>query len=346
MGARTLRIGTRASALALWQANLVAGLIRAQSGAPAVELVHIKTEGDMRTDVPLWAVDGRAFFTKEIDRALLANEIDVAVHSLKDLSTTLENGVDLVAIVERQDPRDALLVAPRLLAAAPAGAAGTASANAASTGRASQGSASSLVDLPRGARVGTSSLRRRAFLARLRPDIVPVELRGNVPTRIEKLQRGDYDAIILASAGLGRLGLEQHITARLPIEDVTPAVSQGAIGCCSRASDAEAARWMKPLDDHAARLATTAERALLRRIEGGCQIPLGALGRLADGKLHVYCAVCALDGSKHVSAQGTAEATFAAAAALGERLAEELLAQGAAHIIEGERGARRPVEAP
>jgi hydroxymethylbilane synthase len=328
MGARTLRIGTRASALALWQANLVAGLIRAQPGAPAVELVHIKTEGDMRTDVPLWAVDGRAFFTKEIDRALLANEIDVAVHSLKDLSTTLEDGVDLTAIVERQDPRDALLIRAELLQGLAPGA------------------VRSLADLPRGARVGTSSLRRRAFLARLRPDIVPVELRGNVPTRIEKLQRGDYDAIVLASAGLGRLGLEQHITTRLPIEDVTPAVSQGAIGCCSRADDAEAARWMKPLDDHAARLATTAERALLRRIEGGCQVPLGALGRLTDGKLHVYSAVCALDGSKHLSVQGTAEASFSAAAELGARLADELLARGAARIIEGERSARRPVEAP
>jgi hydroxymethylbilane synthase len=329
MAARTLRIGTRASALALWQANRVAALIRSQPGAPDVELVHISTEGDLRTDVPLWAVDGRAFFTKEIDRALLANEIDVAVHSLKDLSTTLENGVDLVAVVERQDPRDALLIAPGSVGA-----------------RAAQGAAKSLADLPRDARVGTSSLRRRAFLARLRPDIVPVELRGNVPTRIEKLQRGDYDAIILASAGLGRLGLEKHITARLPIEALTPAVSQGAIGCCARANDAEAARWMKPLDDEPARLATTAERALLRRIEGGCQVPLGALGRITDGRLHMYSAVCALDGSKHLTAQGTAEATPFAAAALGERLAQELLDQGAAHIIEGERGARRPVEAP
>lgn len=325
MAARTLRIGTRASALALWQANRVAGLIRSQSGAPNVELVHIKTEGDMRTDVPLWAVDGRSFFTKEIDRALLANEIDVAVHSLKDLSTTLENGTELVAVVERQDPRDALLI-----------------------GTHAQGSskAQSLADLRQGARVGTSSLRRRAFLARLRPDIVPVELRGNVPTRIEKLQHGEYDAIILASAGLGRLGLEKHITARLPIEDVTPAVSQGAIGCCSRADDAEALRWMKPLDDQSARLATTAERALLRRIEGGCQVPLGALGRIADGKLHVYSAVCALDGSKHLSAQGSSDLTLAAAAELGERLAQQLLDQGAARIIEGERSARRPVEAP
>jgi len=143
MSARTLRIGTRASALALWQANRVSDLIRALPGAPPVELVHIKTEGDMRTDVPLWAVDGRAFFTKEIDRALLANEIDVAVHSLKDLTTTLDEGIELAAVVERQDPRDALLTRTGVL----------------------------LNDLPPEARVGTSSLRRRAFLARIRPDI-------------------------------------------------------------------------------------------------------------------------------------------------------------------------------
>jgi hydroxymethylbilane synthase len=319
MAARTLRIGTRASALALWQANRVAALIRTQAGAPPVELVHIKTEGDMRTDVPLWAVDGRSFFTKEIDRALLSSQIDVAVHSLKDLSTTLENGVDLVAVVERQDPRDALLA---------------------------RGAGTTLKSLPAGARVGTSSLRRRAFLARARPDIVPMELRGNVPTRIEKLQKGEYDAIILASAGLGRLGLEGHITERLDVEVFTPAVSQGAIGCCSRSGDDETARWMKPLDDLTARLATTAERALLRRIEGGCQVPLGALARLSDDQLQLYCAVCSLDGVTHVSAKASAEPSLSHAAALGERLAVQLLEQGAGRIITGARNGGRTVEAP
>ncbi len=318
MSPRTLRIGTRASALALWQANRVADLIRNQAGAPAVELVHIKTEGDLRTDVPLWAVDGRAFFTKEIDRALLANEIDVAVHSLKDLSTVLENGVELVSVIERQDPRDALL--------ARAGA--------------------TLADLPPGSRIGTSSLRRRAFLARLRPDIQAMELRGNVPTRVEKLHKGEYDAIILASAGLVRLGLEKHISSRLPLEDFTPAVSQGAIGCCSRADDAETARWMRPLDDASARIATTAERALLRRIEGGCQIPLGAIARIAGDKLHLYSQVCALDGSKQVVSEGTCAANVAEAAGLGQRLAEELLQKGAAGIIAIERGSNRTVSPP
>ena len=314
-GGRTLRIGTRASALALWQANRVSDLIRGQPGAPAVELVHIRTEGDMRTDVPLWAVDGRAFFTKEIDRALLADEIDIAVHSLKDLSTVLENGVELVAIVERQDPRDALL--------SRAGAA--------------------LADLPAGSRVGTSSLRRRAFLAHLRPDIQAMELRGNVPTRVEKLQKGEYDAIILASAGLVRLGLDKHITARLPTDQFTPAVSQGAIGCCARAGDVEAARWMKALDNASARLETTAERALLRRIEGGCQVPLGALARLEGDKLRMFSQVCALDGSKQVTAEGTCAPNVAEAAALGQRLAEDLLGKGAASIIAIERGMKRGV---
>jgi hydroxymethylbilane synthase len=315
---RTLRIGTRASALALWQANRVADLIRSQPGAPPVELVHIKTEGDLRTDVPLWAVDGRAFFTKEIDRALLANEIDVAVHSLKDLSTLLEEGVDLVAVVERQDPRDALL--SRV--------------------------GSTFADLPAGSRVGTSSLRRRAFIAHLRPDIQALELRGNVPTRVEKLQRGEYDAIILASAGLARLGLDAHITARLPVKDFTPAVSQGAIGCCSRSGDAETARWMKVLDNASARLETTAERALLRKIEGGCQVPLGALARVEDDKLRLYSQVCALDGSKRVEAEGTCGLNVDEAAALGQRLADELLSKGAAGIIAIERGTRRTVSPP
>jgi len=312
---RTLRIGTRASALALWQANRVADLIRAQPGAPAVELVHIKTEGDMRTDVPLWAVDGRAFFTKEIDRALLANEIDVAVHSLKDLSTVLENGVELVAVVERQDPRDAFL----------------------------SRSGVSFADLPAGSRVGTSSLRRRAFLAHLRPDIQAMELRGNVPTRVEKLQKGEYDAIILASAGLARLGLDKHITERLAVTNFTPAVSQGAIGCCSRAGDAEANRWMKALDNASARLETTAERALLRKIEGGCQVPLGALARVEGDKLRLYSQVCALDGSRQVTTEGTCALNVTEAAALGQRLADDLLSKGAASIIAIERGTKKGV---
>ncbi|HTB68900.1 MAG TPA: hydroxymethylbilane synthase [Steroidobacteraceae bacterium] len=307
MSARTLRIGTRASALALWQANRVAQLIRAQPGAPAVELVHIKTEGDVRTDVPLWAVGGRAFFTREIDRAQLAGEVDLAVHSLKDLSTLIAEGLDLAAVLEREDPRDALLT--------------------------HQGA--SLQDLPPGARVGTSSLRRRAFLLRARPDLSLLELRGNVPTRIERLAEGKYDAIVLATAGLKRLNLSAHIAAHIEPAVMPPAVSQGAIGVCARAGDESALQWLRALDHRATRLAVTAERALLRRIEGGCQVPLGALATLEGTRLTLAASVCALDGS--VSMDCRDEAPAADAVTLGIRVAEQLLARGAGSIIAQQR---------
>ncbi len=315
-GRGPLRIGTRASALALWQARHVESLIKSLEGAPGVELVHIKTEGDVRTDVPLWALRGKAFFTKEIDRALLAGEVDLAVHSLKDLSTLLDPGLELAATLTREDPRDALL-----------------SRNGAT-----------LAALPPGARVGTSSLRRRAFLSRSRPDLELLELRGNVPTRVERLKNGDYDAIVLAAAGLKRLGLQHHVSELLLPDDFPPAVSQGVIGVCCRAGDEDTLKWLRPLDDKAARLATTAERALLRRLEGGCQVPLGALGTSMGGMLHLYAGVCALDGSEWLSARGEVEASVAQAAALGVRVAEELLAKGAARLIASERESRRPVE--
>jgi hydroxymethylbilane synthase len=313
-----LRIGTRASALALWQARHVESLIRGLEDAPVVELVHIKTEGDVRTDVPLWALSGKAFFTKEIDRALLAGEVDLAVHSLKDLSTQLDPGLELVATLTREDPRDALLTR----------------------------GGETLATLPPGARVGTSSLRRRAFLSRARPDLKLLELRGNVPTRVERLKNGDYDAIVLASAGLRRLGLQDHVSELLLPDDFPPAVSQGVIGVCCRAGDEATLNWLRPLDDNASRLATTAERSLLRRLEGGCQVPLGALGNAIGGTVHLYAGVCALDGSEWLSARGVADASVANAAALGKQLAEDLLAKGAAHLIASERESRRPVEEP
>lgn len=315
---RPLRIGTRASALALWQARHVESLIRALPGAPPVELVPITTTGDVRVDVPLWAVRGRAFFTKEIDRALLEDRIDVAVHSLKDLPTAMEPGLALAAVLEREDPRDAIVSRTGV----------------------------PLSRLPRGARVGTSSLRRRAFLARAVPGLQLLELRGNVPTRLERLERGDYDAIVLAAAGLRRLGLEHRITQHLSPEEFPPAVSQGAIGVCTRADDALSRTWLRPLDDLPTRLATTAERALLERIEGGCQVPLGALATAADKGLHLHAAVCALDGSRLLIASGNAEATGPAAAALGVRLATELIADGAAGLIAAERATQGLAEEP
>jgi hydroxymethylbilane synthase len=313
-----LRIGTRASALALWQARHVAALIARQSDAPPVELVHISTEGDVRTDVPLWTVGGKAFFTKEIDRALLAREIDVAVHSLKDLATLLEPGTELAAVLPREDPRDALVSRGGQL----------------------------LHELPPGARVGSSSLRRRAFLAHARSDLTALELRGNVPTRIEKLQSGAYDAIILATAGLKRLGLEGHITCELAVEDFPPAVSQGAIGVCVRADDHHAQRWVSALDDRGARLTTTAERALLASVEAGCQVPLGALATLVGENLHLHASVCALDGSSMLTAEGNGPALMTNAARLGERVAHELLAKGARRLIADVRGVDSAVAAP
>lgn len=335
---RVLRIGTRASALALWQANRVADLVRAQPGAPAVEIVHVRTEGDARGDIPLWQAEGRAFFTKEIDRAVHTGEVDIAVHSLKDLPTALEDGLALVAVLEREDPRDALL------ARAPV---------------------ARLEDLPVKARIGTSSLRRRAFIAHARGDLEVLELRGNVPTRVERLQQGRYDAVVLAAAGLKRLGLDRHVTAYLPLEQFPPAVSQGAIGVMSRTGDRETERWVGPLDHLETRLATLAERALLRRVEGGCQVPLGALGRIERDRLTIFAHVCALDGSTLISASGecslgarwgdaagrTAELNERAAALneratalseraveVGERVGTDLLSRGALKIIEQQRG--------
>jgi hydroxymethylbilane synthase len=322
VSAPALRIGTRASALALWQARHVAALIRAQPHAPPIELVHIRTSGDAQREVPLWQSAGRAFFTREIDEALSQGTIDVAVHSLKDLPTTLAAGTTLGATLSREDPRDALL---------------------SRTG-------ATLAQLPPGVRIGTSSLRRRAFIARARPDAVPAELRGNVPTRLERLRAGDYDAIVLAAAGLTRLGLAAHITSYLPPEEFPPAVSQGVIGVCARSDDARVLECLAPLDDAGARLAVSAERALLARLEGGCQVPLGALAVLEGSALHLRAAVCALDGSRELRVRGTLSATPGAtlttrdAAGLGERLAGELLAAGAAALIASERAALKVSE--
>lgn len=313
-----LRIGTRASQLALWQARHVESLVRAQAGAPPVQLVHIKTEGDLQTEVPLWQVQGKAFFTKEIDRALLAGTVDIAVHSLKDLATQIEPGLTLAATLPREDPRDALLSA----------------------------STATLATLPEGARVGTSSLRRRAFLARARPDVALVELRGNVPTRVERLKQDDYDAIILAAAGLKRLGLQQQITEYLDVGTWPPAVAQGVIGICARADDEATLRWLTPLDDRAARLAVSAERALLRTLEGGCQVPLGALATLREEQLSLRVRVCALDGTRGMNGAAASAAgaqrqcTLEDAMALGERVARELLSRGAGELVASERAAR------
>ena len=300
---KTIRIGTRGSALALWQAEETSRLIKNLPGAPPVEIVIIKTQGDLQQTVPLWATPGKGFFTAELDRAQLANDVDIVVHSLKDLATILTPGLVLTAVLEREDPRDALVSAK----------------------------GGDLMALPRGARIGTSSLRRRAFLKHMRPDLEHVELRGNVPTRVKKLDDGEYDAIILAAAGLKRLGLESRISAYLPTRAFPSAVAQGAIGICTRDGDAETQAWIAPLNHRLTRIAADAERALLRRLEGGCQVPVGALATIEGGTVTLYSAACNLDGADFVAAE--ASAPVAEAAALGTKLAEDLLANGATRVL-------------
>ena len=310
-GKSTIRIGTRGSALARWQAEHVAAALRALPDAPQPELVLIKTEGDRIQDVPLSQVDGKAFFTKEIEEALLTDRVDVAVHSLKDLATEMPPGLTLGAVMEREDPHDALLAGDRAVVVPD--------------------------QLKKGARVGTSSIRRRALLARWRPDLELLELRGNVPTRIEKLDRGEYDAIVLALAGVKRLGLEARISTPLPFEDFLPAVSQGAVGVQIREGDEEVARWVEALDHPPTCAATAAERALLRTVEGGCHVPVGALGEVDGELLRLRAVVCSLDGSEAV--EGSLSGPLSEADGLGVTLAEELLGRGGSQILDGIRKA-------
>jgi hydroxymethylbilane synthase len=299
-----LRIGTRGSDLALWQARHVASRIGTLPGAPRIEIEIIHTEGDRIQDVQLSRVEGKAFFTKEIEQALLEGTIDLAVHSLKDLATVLPDGLAVGAVLEREDARDALLARSEV---------------------------TSFDALPPRARVGTSSLRRRALVARWRSDLEIVELRGNVPTRIERLEEGAYDAIVLAAAGVKRLGLGAKIRALLPFDRFLPAVSQGAMGVELRANDEETARWVGQLDHGPTRLATQAERALLRRLEGGCQIPVGAFATVRGEILALRAIVCSIDGGEAVEAHR--EGSPEEAHAIGLGLAGDLLSMGAGRIL-------------
>jgi hydroxymethylbilane synthase len=246
-----LRIGSRGSQLALWQANHISALLRARGHEVQIEIIH--TTGDKITDVPLAMVGtkgglGKGIFTKEIEEALAAGRVDLAVHSLKDLPTELPPGFDLAAITEREDPRDAFCSRHY----------------------------TRIEDLPQNARVGTSSLRRQAQLKAIRPDLDIHPLRGNVDTRLRKLEQGEYDAIILASAGLKRLGKTELIKQIIPVEIMCPAAGQGALGIEIRAGDAAMRQQFEFLNDPATRAATSCERALLNRLGGGCQVPIGA----------------------------------------------------------------------
>jgi len=306
-----LRIGSRGSQLALWQANHISALLRAQGYEIEIEI--IRTTGDKITDVPLAQVGakgglGKGIFTKEIEEALAAGLVDLAVHSLKDLPTELSSGFELAAITEREDPRDAFC--SRLY--------------------------SSIEDLPRKARVGTSSLRRQAQLKAIRADLDIHPLRGNVDTRLRKLEQGEYDAIILASAGLRRLGKTESIKQIFSAEIMCPAAGQGALGIEIREGDSATAQDLAFLNDPAARAATTCERALLNRLGGGCQVPIGALAEQRNGRLHLDAIVADPDGSKLLRESREGDLNFPEQ--LGNAVGEALLRRGADEILEAVYG--------
>ncbi|HWB12265.1 MAG TPA: hydroxymethylbilane synthase [Pirellulales bacterium] len=298
---RPLRLGTRASALARWQADWVAGELRARGHE--VTLVLLSTRGDQVRSAPLGAIGGEGLFTKELQRALLADEIDLAVHSLKDLPTEAVEGLCLGAVPARAPSAD-VLVSRR---------------------------AQSLAEVPQGATVGTGSLRRRAQLRHVRPDLQLVDVRGNVDTRLRKLDEGQYDALVLAQAGLTRLGLAQQITQILPNEVMLPAVGQGALGIEVRSADAELLQALLPLDHADTRAAVTAERALLAALRAGCLAPVGAKGEVVYGRLQLRGVVLSGDGTRRLFSQ--IDGLPPNAIELGRQLAEELLSQGAAKLI-------------
>jgi hydroxymethylbilane synthase len=294
-----LRIGSRGSQLALWQANHIAALLTGRGHQ--VEIVVIKTTGDKITDVALAKVGTKGMFTKEIEEALAEGRVDLAVHSLKDLPTELPAGFELAAITTRQHPNDVLLSLKY----------------------------HSIHELAMGARVGTSSLRRQAQLKAIRPDLDIYPLRGNVDTRIRKLEEGEYDAIILAAAGLYRLNRTELVKQVIPTEIMCPAAGQGALGIEIRAGDSATRECVAFLDDPAARASTSCERALLNALGGGCQVPIGAFAEMSDGVLELRVVVARPDGSqvlRQVQTGGDPEK-------LGAATGQALLRDGADEIL-------------
>ncbi|PYX34692.1 MAG: hydroxymethylbilane synthase [Acidobacteria bacterium] len=295
-----LRIGSRGSQLALWQANHISDLLRAQGHS--VELEIIKTTGDKITDVALAKVGTKGMFTKEIEEALVENRVDLAVHSLKDLPTEVADDFEIAAITTRENPRDVFCSVKF----------------------------GSIEALPQSASVGTTSLRRQAQLMAIRPDLRIYPLRGNVDTRLRKLEAGEYDAIILAAAGLSRLGKTQLVRQVIPVEVMTPAAGQGALGIEIRSSDAATRRLITFLDDAAARITTTCERALLNRLGGGCQVPIGAFAQVQNGRIRLDALVAHPEGTKVLRETREGDDPVR----LGDEVGETLLRRGGDAILE------------
>jgi hydroxymethylbilane synthase len=301
----TLRIATRKSQLALWQAEHVAALLREAHPGLAIELVPLLTQGDRIQDRSLAAIGGKGLFIKELEVAIEDLRADIAVHSMKDVPAELPAGLVIAAVLKRADPRDALITTSGV---------------------------ARLEDLPRDARVGTSSLRRQAQLCALRPDLRIEALRGNVDTRLRKLDAGGMDAIVLACAGLIRLGLESRITARLDPKVCLPAVTQGVIGIECRSSDARTLGLLRPLEDPATRKVMEAERGFAARLGGSCQSPIAAYATLEADRIRIDGLVAEPDGSRLLrdSSSGSAENPVG----LGRQLAERILSAGAGPLLE------------
>jgi hydroxymethylbilane synthase len=295
-----LRIGSRGSQLALWQANHIAGRLRERGHEIEIQVIH--TTGDKILDVALSKVGAKGMFTKEIEEALTTEQIDLAVHSLKDLPTELAEEFAIAAIPTREDPRDALCSADY----------------------------SSVEELPPHAKVGTSSLRREAQLRAMRPDLVIHPLRGNVDTRLRKLESGEYEAIILALSGLRRLGKTELVRQVMPIELMCPAAGQGALAIEIRSGDGDVRSALAFLDDKAARSETECERTLLKKLGGGCQVPIGANAKFSGGTLHLQAVVASPDGKTILRESGRG----GDAAELGALVAGRLLKQGGGAILE------------
>ena len=298
-----LKIGTRASPLALWQAEWIKSRLLEFDDVSGVELVKIKTSGDKILDVPLAKVGGKGLFTKEIEESLLRNETDLAVHSLKDVPTVVPKGLKVEVITERENPYDVLV---------------------------SRGV--KFLDLPPGAKVGTSSLRRRSQIKRVRPDLVIVDIRGNVQTRLKKLETENLDAIILAAAGMIRMGYQDEITEYLDESLVLPAVGQGAVAIETRVNDPKVEEIVQRLHHLPTAYCTIAERAFLRKLEGGCQVPIAAFGKVDGDTLSLEGLVADLDGQRII--RETISGSVSDAVSIGERLGDLLLEQGAKEILD------------
>jgi hydroxymethylbilane synthase len=299
-----LRIATRKSPLALWQAEYIRAELQRLHAGLVVELVTFTTQGDKILDTPLAKIGGKGLFVKELEVALLDNRADIAVHSMKDVPMDFPEGLGLIAIGEREDPRDAFV----------------------------SNQYSTLDDLPANAIVGTSSLRRQCQLRHRRPDLVIKDLRGNVNTRLAKLDAGDYDALILASAGLIRLGFHQRIRSNLPPEISLPAVGQGALGIEARLGDARIAELIAPLNHADTSARVRAERAMSRALQGGCQVPIAGYAELHKDELYLRALVGSVDGREIIVDE--LRGNRADAEKIGEELAARLLAAGAGRILQ------------